>query len=831
MNTNDVVWLLSARADRLAYLPTELQEFGTANFLHIASVLNYQYPTEKNNGAMVAYNMYDAPAARTIAPVKSFPGTVIAAVKDNFTAEGKRTLTSNWPTAQLLLPLTNVKLHKVGEVSYFTQLEPAFIEYLGDILDLEDLVGKKLTGNVHLDAYNFRSGSNGEITHQLMTKHSCWVDEVGTIALLNDDLVEKFKEKFANVDGKVKALKTASLYKGASPYFGPDSQSIANLASGGRFFLYSTKIEVFTNGEKSEVPFIGLAVFGGDKLVRYKNALSLLERLQNFSNSLNTQSLLYPEKYKEILKMQAPAVAQFWPGMVQIIGEKNIEKTKFNFTDAATIKSDDHGKFKAFFINSTIQKTPEASRFLAMKGKREALDKTNKEMQAKLQSQKSTIAEMRETIEQSLAQITNLKRIIVESGVSLDATTTALINTTPQAERTSNAVLEIARALEPLEADYQKAIGKYGDADTSLDILKAWENEGVVIREIVITERTHGTALTTPKAIRDAFVAGDVKNFYISKMVVVTTKPSIIYKNAHRVGREKAEQYAAGPFIVTMTSDGYHATHTVRLYDDRSIRGIWSDRGYKKLKVHPHCAETYLSEADFNYSPGHQWQQWTKMEHRTCPGDFEPILVKGMKEMTLQPLIYGLRAWLETADASDQWGQYVNKFPRASEVMIETFGLPKAPEAAKLEEIKPLFNKQITLLKRDEAKTTALIFLFEDAKAIAIKAEGEIKDNKLTLVEKDRSVMFFLNPGQRESSVNETRSTLEADGYSLFAEQKLVNELTLVFPMAEKPVTPAEVTNVTDEGETYRPAARRATEQVITELQNLVDNTAQTVTF
>ncbi len=836
MLTSEAVWLLAHRADYLNTVPEELQEFVKTNVRNIASVCNFYDHTVRNNGSLSWATCYDSEAARQARIIENLPQHAIAVIAtENLPAGAAVTANNTFLASTFLLPLTNVKEHKIEDKTYLSQLDPEFIKYLGDILDLSDLLGKGLTVKAHLSAFDFKSGSNIDITSSVMKKHGCWVDNVGSIAILDDELIEKFKEKFSNVN-QVKALKTASLYKGSAPYFGPDYQSIANLASGGRFFLYSTNIEILDKEIKT-VPFIGLAVFGGEKLIKYKNSLSILSRLQGFSDALSAQAILFPEKYKEIVKLNSPPVAEYWPGLTKILGEKNTNNSKYNLLDTSTIKRDDDGKFKAFFINSVLSRTPEASRYLAMKAKHEAIEKQNKELKAKLVKLEKDIKLLRSQVLEDTETIRDLQGKITKSINQVHKDTETLIEATPQAERVTNAALELMTQLQPLEADYQSAITKYWEQEISLETLRNWEEEGFLIKEIALYDGYDNRALDTVEKIRARMSQGDTSKVFISKMTIYTTKPTVIYKDAHVVGREKAIQYAGGPYIITLGYTGSTATMAIRLLDDRSIRATWNDGYYRYFCIHPHTPKFYYDEPTFKTSPQSYWAESTKKSPTPCMGEFEPILAKGMKGLALAEIIYGLRGWLQTATSTDGYGTNVIKFPLASEIIISRYISPKPPEAKKLEEVQPVYSKQSTYVKKDGDKFLATIFLTEDTKVIAYEAEGTISDEELVLEKKKENILLFLNTAQRDIAMLSTKEELEKLKYTLFAEQKAVKEVTFKFPgimyalsTLRELSTLSEEESVTEtipppeSREPYRPAsARRITEQVINELQEIIE--------
>lgn len=814
MNNKNVVWISTIRAERMITVPAELKDVVMNNWCSVANVNDPNYG-ERNNGVFRTYGLYEtanAPEKKLDIPVK-FLAAYTSTTSLKKEAQDSLVTFAN-KTPMILLP--NIKSYKVGDKTYATQLDPEFIKFMGDILDMESILGNEITCGTHLDGFDFKSGSNIDITKAVFNEDRAWTDAVGTIAILSDDLADAFKTKFGTTD--INVLKTASLYKGATPYFSLDQQSIQNIASGGRFFLYSTNIKTYDNLTDAQVltPFIGLAVFGADKMIKYKNALTILERLQGFTDNLKTQAILNPERYKEIVKQMVAPVAEYWPGLATILGKAGDEGKGLTLLDTNTIKGDDPNKFKAFFINTTLQRTPEASRYLAMKGKAAAIEKQNKELKVKLEMLQKTIEDRRAKILANIEEVRLLEASIRESKETLEQSSVEIITVTPQVERASNAVVEIASQLQPLETDYNTAIGKYWEQEADLEVLKAWESEGFLIKDIQLTNISTGTHLTSPADIRKAMTTGSPKNLRISSMSVWTTQPSVILKDAHRkeIGFEKATRYAGGPYQLKIIFDGYSCSMSARLLDDRSLRATWSDNGYRYFSMHPHIEKWYVRDGDFTANKAGQWAVSTQKWQNCCLGELAPILQKGMTDLNLQSMVYGLKAWLTTADSNDAWGATVTKFPLEKDVTITKFVSTKVQESRSIEEVTPVYGRQLTFLKKDNDIYLAKIYLTEDTKIISHIAAGEVKDGNITLLVAEKSTLFFMTNAQKETAMAENKTKLEEDGYFLYAESKSINEIKLSYTYTDGKALPVE---------DYKPSAKRITEQIIAELQALVE--------
>lgn len=821
--TANLVWLLAHRADNVAYITdTAEQEFVRTHIRNVVqfSPINMDYP---NVGKVSSYTCV---GGATLDKQDEKPGFLI--VNAPVAETSKTSLNQTVKDSKCVTFLGNIKNYTANGVVYKTQLDPAFIDYLGDILDLNGIIPNVLGTDLHLEAFNFKAQSNLEVTKSVFSSHNAWTDTVGTLAIIPEEKAAAFSTKFATVD-KIAGLKVSCLFKGTTPYFAPEKLSITQIASGGRFFLYSINLAV---DDKTTVPFIGLGIFGDNKFIKYKNSLCLLEQLQGFCNTQKTIEILFPEKYPEMMRMQGGSIGAMWPTLSEMLGkgDKGIDSKALSVKDMTKVLREDQSKLKIFFLNSTLQKTPEAAQFLAIKSKKDELEKNRNQLQAEVQANEAAIAESEKAIEKALEEILARHQKIKDKKAALIHSTETLVKIQPQALRMNSAVVELSTQVGLLEENYNNAIAKYWSAETDLNLLQGWEKEGFLVTRIVFKDRHTGLELANAQEVQNAIKQRSVKDIYISYIEITTTRPSIIYMNGHKHQGDlsKATAYAGGPYICKITnSHGGGPSMDVELVDDRAFRAFYSSSGYRSLVVHPHTArQNVCTDSTFNIDKAAAWAKSTKMPGHACMGEFAPIAQKGMVELNLSLILLGLKGWLQQANTDDQYGAEVKQFPLVKDVIIDSFGAPKATKEIKISEVKPLFSKQITFVKSAETEHAAAIFLVEGSKLLMYKASGTVAGDKITFTTiNDPTTLMFPGKTPQDTFYAAQKEELLKDGYVLYAEAKQVNAVNFEFPFvtSSKKVDDKDkpILNATG-SEPYR-AYRRVTQEIIDELQAIID--------
>lgn len=809
VKVNQVAWVTPTYMPYTNTVP-EAQTFATAN-MDVSICMSGAYGLS-NGGTTLTRHMQDRQV-----DVTDIPGHLSVKLdKADIPEALLATVTVPFRDRDFYTFLPGIRIYQVDGKDYYTQLDPNAIKCLGDVLDLSEIIERKtISYKYHADVYGRGDTANTEILTRLFKRYDMHIDEVGTVAILPESLAEKFKTKFGDVS--IQALKTASLFKGATPHFIPDKQTPAQLASGGRFFLYSTEIEALVNGEKTTVPYIGLAVFGDERYTKYKNPLCLLEVIAGFLGSDTTVATFFPEKAKEWAKGNAPSIAQWWPGMDKWV--KDLNSKALVAVDATALPPVSNDMLKIFFSNTALARTPEASRYLAVKAKLENIQKQAKDLDAKVNMLDQEIKELTGTVTADLDQIEALKARIKKSKARNIVATEELATAQPQNVRINAAVLEVLSQVKPLEADYAIAVSKYWDLPVDIETANNWANEGYVIRELVISDE-RGTAYNTPEKIKERVQKNGTKGLFISHLRIITTKPTLIGADAHKVGYEKAVKYVGGPYniVITYSGPGGGISMSLQLLDDRSFRGMWKQEGYIWYSLHPHTAKGHVYESEFNAT---KWHHISTVSVNTCMGEFEPIAAKAMRDLNIHNIVYGLKGWLETADTNDSWASCYKHYPKATEVTVEKFGkLVPLANSKSIDEIAALFSKQTTLLKSNDEKlpVSFVTILEEGCKVIISSGDTTLVDETLTLVPGEaKRELLFINAAQRETAVKTLIEEYTKDAYVSYATAKNVSAPTLIFQSYGKtPTAP-----VVDAGP-YNPV--RATRQAVAELRRTILN-------
>ncbi|MFM7858810.1 MAG: hypothetical protein ACKO96_44525, partial [Flammeovirgaceae bacterium] len=139
-------------------------------------------------------------------------------------------------------------------------------------------------------------------------------------------------------------------------------------------------------------------------------------------------------------KHPAP-IFEYWPQLKEIFACKtNVKNAIFAITDATQLHSDSDEKFKPFFVQNTLARTPEASKYLALKAKSNEINKQAKALAEEIVTLEAVLHNERKNVSKAIQQIKELEQSIKEKQDLLIVKANSLSYKIPQAERTKNAL-------------------------------------------------------------------------------------------------------------------------------------------------------------------------------------------------------------------------------------------------------------------------------------------------------------------------------------------------------------------------------------------------------
>lgn len=792
LTLNDFIWFLGTGSAETS--PAKLTAFAKQN------ILRGRY----FHSSKTLYNVvFGLNPGRTSSSYIEESEDVLIAVLDKAILQENLNLSSLQTQEYIpVTPLMDIKKYVIAGKTYYTQLDPLLIEYLNSSIELTDI----LPHNIDFSLHNLRNntGSNAIANANILTSQTCWVDKIGSIALLDTEIYqEKFKQKFPNNDTCV-ILRAINCYKGNTPSFSKEEQLVTNLLSGTRFFLYTSQIEVWAGGKKQFVPFLGLAVFGGEKLLLWKNSLELLTTFQRMTSSLEAAKILYPEKYANIIKNHTNDLSQYWPGMKNLVPEKVLQAKAPRIVDVSTLKTETSNNLKPFFLKQTLNKTPEASGFISLEMKVAELVKQEQDLKKEVAEQEAKILKLRTTLVQGNQEIARLQQLLIDSQKALTTTTENFVTYSPKLVRLQNATTTLSANLEPLRLVYNNAIEKYWNEPVNLDIVDTWKEE-ILIESIVVSSTRTGDVLTLDALRKELSQPVTARAVYISKIVLVTTKPTIIYKDAHKYSLSQCSKFVGGPYRISITNNSTGPIMNISLLDDRSFRGLKLD-SYKcgSVWVHPHTPAQGINLGDGDVAAA--WTKSTTNIVNACLGEAQPILHNAMtKDLQLASIIYAVKGWLQTANSEDTYGVNIRYFPSADGVKIEKFLNSPNKSIENINTIRSVYDKQFTYTKTIDEKVSVTIILCNTTKLLILTGTGIVVNEKFTITVEQTKTLLFLSEEARNVTQTEKIKELTESGYLLYSTKNNLEKPILEFIQKSASSTPVEE---------YTPAKKRISDVI-----------------
>lgn len=681
------------------------------------------------------------------------------------------------PSTKCVLPLASLKKYTIDGKEYLTQFATEFISHIGDVIDLEEIVGNNLTFNLHTEIANTDKYNAGPST--LLHSLSGWVDSVGSLAILNEEQANLFNAKYENSKVKIKCVKTKSLFKGNTPHFTFDTQPITNLSSGGRFFLYTTKLEVLTEEGIELVPFIGLATFAGAKLLKYKNSISLATALLK-NTSVETTEYLNPERYSLKNKYKKHAFELAYPGISKFVPKENYKSVSPTIVAPDQIPNEANEKFRGFFVSQAVARRAEGIEFFKLVNKKKQLEVNREAAEEEFRTDSDAIRLEENNMASYATEIARLTRMVENLQASIEQMNKRLPIRQAKIDEVKNLISTLDTSLAPLREQYAALVKKEFESENPIDTIAAWKKAGFHISELKLRNFSNETGASNAEEIRDIFLRGEIDQWYISKLTICTSKPTIIYKDAHKIERARAERYVAGPWKLYLTFDRSSVYLYAKPLDDRSVRAVY-DAGYGELRcrVHPHFGEARIASTILQANPRVAWSTFNQFDYRACLGELEPILAKAMRGADLKSIMYGLQAYLETADSHDTWGSTIQYFPKLSDVDLSSWN----DEVVSVDVERIAFDETI-FVKKEKEKYNFAIFLKAGNKVDMILTTNVVENGSFVLTVKDRESLYFESKTLADTFLQESEENLKKDAYVLLASNVDVESCTLNFPIS-----------------------------------------------
>jgi hypothetical protein len=465
---------------------------------------------------------------------------------------------------------------------------------------------------------------------------------------------------------------------------GPEfiKQTKKQIFSGSRFFLFKHTVEILNQKtlEFEDKEMVSLGIFCPlRKVERYTASKNTLEKLYSALNSDGLKLFNSAEHFRKI-NGKVGRLIKYFPGIAEEIfenmGDSNVPDSLWD-------------------VLSTIDEHPSKP--------------TNRELLALSSRNITNHSEIGKRYEKSkdahgriLKQITNINAEIsnldYENECCLRSKTRAqadielwksqieykekeiigcdeVINNYANATEAQRTQLELvapaATALE-LQALRDKAIWEReivslieNPKEDAPDLVQRYKETGFIIKEIIYTNRND---TNETKSLHSDPMLPHNEEYFISRITLVTTKPSVIYVNRDTNGNA-SKKVVGGPYEIEASSisRGGYPSVRLRMANIQSVFGIAppTSSGQMLVKRHPHT-EDYRLRPDVD-----SLELFASTWVPVCLGDAQATIGKGFREQDPRIVIMGILAWITNANGRDVWGQTWKWFPTLSEVNLE----------------------------------------------------------------------------------------------------------------------------------------------------------------
>lgn len=240
----------------------------------------------------------------------------------------------------------------------------------------------------------------------------------------------------------------------------------------------------------------------------------------------------------------------------------------------------------------------------------------------------------------------------------------------------------LKESVSKADSDHQAYLNTLTSTN-SIDWEQRFRDRNIIIQKIIFTSRLGSGSVNlraNPEVLRD-------NDWYLSKIIFLTTKPSII-----RVGGSEDNLRVAGPFQVMLSKDSpYNPPYArVKAACLGSVIGMHIASGQIHATVHPHCEAVRVKD---NAS---SLRSFMHTEHNACLGELAPALTHAFNANRVRNSIFSFMAWVEACNPDDYWGKHCTWFPKPEDVnMTGEIENPKV-DTSDPEELDITLVKQVT---------------------------------------------------------------------------------------------------------------------------------------
>lgn len=457
------------------------------------------------------------------------------------------------------------------------------------------------------------------------------------------------------------SYKLDSFYRGDSrePTIVLANATKKQILKGKHLFLYTSKIQVLDQETCEFVTkdFVGLGIFETLRsIMRYRRSRTFLGKLLTDMNSGTVLRITNPTEYAEQHKYAKAFQDKYW-NIYEEIYQTDFDESH-QWDKIASITQNEEAIQPAQFTyiaqRSKISALKEAHTL-------EQIEKSHKEAIAKL-------TQYQEEIKGADQSFTLKEQLIQRLQEKIEHTIEQVAKDRQQLETNRVAVVALENACTPLATAVQQAKSQlesaveevFKSSDSSEKWLNNLQKTGVVLIDIQYLYENQLTSL------RDDPRIASNPNAQLARIEFVTTKPNIIRVDYGNKG-EKCEKVVGGPYHCKLIRNGENDLKLkLKLAASNAVFGHKIAGNDLQMWYHPHTSSFSVTKQD----PAALVERIRTLWQDACLGDIVPSLYKGFKNNDLNVLIYGVLAWLGSANSSDTWGQYYIHFPQVSDVFM-----------------------------------------------------------------------------------------------------------------------------------------------------------------
>ena len=523
------------------------------------------------------------------------------------------------------------------------------------------------------------------------------------------ELLDEY-EKLNTKNAKYKCLKYRYLMKAGLTQAQPEStvQTLKQLMSGSRFFLYKTTLNVmnWVTSEFEEVSFIGIATFNSlGQVARYRTFSNTIKNLQTAILENKMDMILDPETYVRQMAERFKGYTTYWNGLAKYFGNTDLPAyVDRNIEDSLCTKEQLSGLALVTTINnSTVAKNMQRAEQM-YKNK----DADYRIILADIDSCRNAISYSHDLIRRFENEIAALQGRIGSSRRDISQNEQRIITRTKDQADVEKVVEPLKQRFNETEAEFKAFAAQLLSSENKelANVIEQFKKLDVAIADIryMVDGREHSI-----KKKPELAYSSSAK---LTRVCFYTLKPNIIYLNRREMGND-APQAVGGPYYVEIIGGGGSAQMNLNLYRRDAIFGLDDSTVWP----HPHTPGYGFDRRNME-----SFFEALTTPQSCCLGEGLPMFVAGFKSNDPRSIVYSALAYLSSANSiNDVWGQRHKLFPKPGETHVFN-PKPVTPEPA-TETVELAQQTEATLDLEEDPDLATLEQLAAEAEAEAILQE------------------------------------------------------------------------------------------------------------